>query len=110
MIGVVAFVYLEADDLAARAGLDSASANHRSSVATDTPISRDNRVISALSGGTKRATVIRQCPNYYRAIEAATTVTQGDGMKALAALADARLASGWDDRTIKLWNPASGAS
>jgi hypothetical protein len=50
-----------------------------------------NRVISALSGGSKRgatarslksllyrATVVPQCPNYYRAIEAATTVTQGD--------------------------------
>ena len=30
-------------------------------------------------------------------------------MSALAVLADGRLASGSHDKTIKLWNPASGA-
>jgi hypothetical protein len=71
-----------------RAGLDRASARHRSNVATDTPISWDTRDISALSGGSSRATarslislpyratVVPQCPQDYRAIEATTTLTQ----------------------------------
>jgi hypothetical protein len=70
--------------------LDSASEIHRSSVATDTPISCDTVAIAAPSGGSNRATarslntcpnratVSPQCPKYYRAIEAATTATQGD--------------------------------
>ena len=72
-----------------RAGLDSASASHRSNVATDTPISWDNLEISALSGGSSRATarslnsllyratVVPQCPQGYRGIKATTTVTRG---------------------------------
>ena len=72
-----------------QAGLDSASANHRSSVDTDTPIYWDTLEISALSGGSRRATarslnslpyratVVPQCPQGYRGIEATTTVTQG---------------------------------
>ena len=71
--------------------LDSASARHRSNVATDTPISWDTRETSALSGGSNRATarslnsllyrdtVVPQCPQGYRGIETTTTVTwRGD--------------------------------
>jgi len=36
--------------------MDSASARHRSSVATETPISCETTVIAALSGGSNRAT------------------------------------------------------
>ena len=74
-----------------RAGVDSASARHRSNVATDTPISWDTLDIAALSGGSSRATVrslnsllyrdtvVPQCPQDYRGIETTTTVTQGGG-------------------------------
>jgi hypothetical protein len=72
-----------------RAGPDSASARHRSNVATDTPISWDIRDTSALSGGSSRATarslnsllyratVVPQCTQDYRGIKATTTLTQG---------------------------------
>jgi hypothetical protein len=68
----------------------------RSSVATDTPNSCDTVVIAALSRGNNRtiaqslntypnrATVSPQCPKYYRAIEAATTVTQEACCRAVA--------------------------
>ena len=72
-----------------RARLDSASARDRANVVTDTPISWGPWETSALSGGTSRATarslnsllyratVVPQCPQGYRGIEATTTVTQG---------------------------------
>ena len=72
-----------------RAGLDSAAARHRPSVATDTPICWDTREIRVLSGGSSRATtrcmnsflyratVAPRCPLDYRGIDAATTLTRG---------------------------------
>src|SRR5438552_14198258 len=78
-----------ADVQARSASLDIESDIHRSSVATDTPISCDNRGIGVLSGGSSRATAralksseyraitLPQCPHYLRGIETATTVTRG---------------------------------
>ncbi len=72
------------------AGLERASATHRSSVDTDTPISCETSSTRALSGGSSLATARSlkafpylamlhpQRPQDYRSIEAATTLTRGE--------------------------------